>query len=441
MRLRCQRRAGAAGSLRGGVAGRTAAGPVGAGHLRGGIQVQRIGAVDQHQADRGFVFVDLGDAVDQRDLGGRDVGGAAEVGGIRWIGHQGQAIGAQLVAGLGAGGRAGIDHVVRRAAGGAAIAGDDFEGAGAAGRQLQRHDAVAVRRGDRGLQHAVAAVGTHGDTDARARCEVQAAHFDVVAFLVEAARQRQLGVAQRGFDERTVLVRQVAAVIAGVQAVVQVVVRIDVPAAVRRTHRSVQAQLGDVHPQRGARIIDPLAAVSLDVGVLGGQARFHDRRFDQRETLVAAIRMGQRNGQCRGNFAVATLQRGTGGQAFHAGLVQRRGVETLELERRRLACAANRQRCGGNGRALPVRRGALDGHCGIFSLGSLRDRRDSGEGKGDTERQGGFHARRGAHLLQPAVVRRGQRLDSHAISFRDLVALLSGFLVVSVCRDPFASAA
>ena len=84
---------------RGGIAGGTAAGSVRAGHLSGRVQVQRRYR-DQHETDRRFLFVDLRDPVDQRDLRGRDVR-RAEVSRIARVAQEREAIRTKLMTATG----------------------------------------------------------------------------------------------------------------------------------------------------------------------------------------------------------------------------------------------------------------------------------------------------------------------------------------------------
>ena len=68
-----------------------AARAVGAGRLRVGVEVERVGVVDQAQLDGEVVVVDLVDPVDQGDLLGQHVL-AAEVGGVGRVGGQREAV-------------------------------------------------------------------------------------------------------------------------------------------------------------------------------------------------------------------------------------------------------------------------------------------------------------------------------------------------------------
>ena len=94
-----QQGAGAAAGLRVDV-GRVvaavgAAGPVRAGGLGRGVEVEPVGAVDQHHPDRQVVVVDLVDPVDQRGLLGQHVRGA-EVRRVAGVGEEGEAVGPAL---------------------------------------------------------------------------------------------------------------------------------------------------------------------------------------------------------------------------------------------------------------------------------------------------------------------------------------------------------
>ena len=103
-----ERRARARGRLRRREAGRRPARPVRQGHVRRGVEVELVGVADQDHPDRRLVLVDLRDAVDQRDLGRGDVGGAAVVGGVGRVRGQREPEGVQLDLGAGERGR-GLD--------------------------------------------------------------------------------------------------------------------------------------------------------------------------------------------------------------------------------------------------------------------------------------------------------------------------------------------
>nr|GEU28415.1 hypothetical protein [Tanacetum cinerariifolium] len=349
-----ERAAAAGGRLDRGEARRAAAGTVGARHRSVGIEVERIGVIDQHQADRGFILVHLGHPVDQRDLGGGDVF-RTKVCRVRRVGHQRQPVSAQQVAGGGSGGRIVGHHLVRHGAGGAAVAGRHFVRPGLArrlGHQRGLDHAVGV-----GVDHhalARARIGlriAHRDADRGAGCEAGAAHFQRIAGMVEAALERQLRLGDRRLAQRAAAVGQVARVVAVVDAVVAHGARIDKPAALRRAHGRVQAQRRDIHAQGGGRIVDAAAGEGANLGVLGGQPLFHHGRIDNGEALVAAVRMGQRHDQRAGLGVHRPLARGGRHERPDAVAVERGRVVPLRaVGRGRAALGAGG---GSRGGVLP----------------------------------------------------------------------------------------
>ena len=107
------------------------------------------------------------------------------------------------------------------------------------------------------------------------------------------ARDRALG---RQLAERAVAIGEVGAVVAGVEALVEVVGRVDVPTAeLAAADRGLEAERALRDPDRGGRVVDALAGVGLDLRVRGGQLRRHHPVRRDLEALGAAVGSGERD--------------------------------------------------------------------------------------------------------------------------------------------------
>ncbi len=95
-------------------------------------------------------------------------------------------------------------------------------------------------------------------------------------------------------DERVVALR-VAREVARVEALVPLVVRVDVPRARRGADRGVEPLRGEVGADRRRRVVDALAGVRRDLGMLRRELRRHHRRPLEREPLQLARRRRQRD--------------------------------------------------------------------------------------------------------------------------------------------------
>ena len=255
-----ERRAGARGRLPRRVARRRPARAVRARHLGGCVEVDEVVVGDQDHPDRGLVLVDLVHAIDQRDLGGRHVGRAAEEGGV--------------------------------------------------GRVAEKREPVGPPRDDRALGH----VGC-GEIEAEELVSLRRA---VVAFALH---------------EGPVRILEVASVVAHVHARVEVVVRVDVPRALRRADRRVEAQRRQVGPDGRRRVVDAPSGVGLDLRMLRGEPGLHHRGLLDGEALEAALRCGQREDQRRRRSAREGFRRGAERRVRRR--IRERGLETVDIERER----------------------------------------------------------------------------------------------------------
>ena len=363
--------AAAAGHLCCAEAGRAATGPVGAGGLGDGVQVQRVGGGDQHHADRQVVFIDLVHARHQRDLGGRDVGCTVE-GGVGRVGDQREPVRAQLGADGGVQRHALWHDLVVGGDAGLAVAGGQLVAASAqprVGREAGRQRAVGGCGSEQRLAHGAFTRQPYRDGDLRVRREAHAHHLHRVGGTEAPALQRQLRLQHRRFGERCDAVGHVGAPVAGVQTLVGLGVGFEIPVALARTHRSVHAELRGADAQRGSRVVDAATGIRLDVRVLGGQAGLHHGRLDHREALPAAGWVRQCDDHRAGACGAAALKRCLRHRCAEAGTVQRQG-----------AVAGGLYQSLGAGH-----RGALRWHRGVAP-----ERRRGVAGGGAAGRQGGL---------------------------------------------------
>ena len=334
------REARAARDVRQREAGRDAARAVRADRLRPRVEVQQVVVRDQLELDRQVVLVDLADAVDQRDLRRGHVGRAAVVGRVARIGDQREPVGAQHVAGRRVGRRVVVadDLVARRRRVVAA--------------RVARLDDVRLEVAVRDRRRSVFSnVPESSDFTLivrdRRSCSSGSEIVIVIRRLVreaaagQRARRRPRGSSpcrprarrrsRRARRTRSSPCprrrRHVVAEVRGVDALVEVVVGIDVPVARRRADGRVEAERAHVGVDRGLRVVDAPAAEGRDLGMLRREAGRHDVRLAEHEALEAALRVGQRDDE------PGLLRARLPGRRAGAGCEQRLEARLVELER------------------------------------------------------------------------------------------------------------
>ncbi len=171
-----------------------------------------------------------------------------------------------------------------------------------------------------------------GKRDGGVRLEAVAVQVDGLVGVVVRPVGGDLGGAVRGFGEVAVrALRQVAPEVGDVEALVAVVVGVDVPPAGRAPDLRVEPERRQVEPDGGGRLVDAAAAVRADVGVPGGEAGLHDRRLLHGEPLEPAVRPGERDDERLAGQARRFARGGRQGLS-HAPLVQRERGEPFGVE-------------------------------------------------------------------------------------------------------------
>ena len=151
-----------------------------------------------------------------------------------------------------------------------------------------------VHERDLGRRHVrraaeVVRVARVGDQSEPVRAELLA-DLGVLRCVEARARHR------RALDEHAVCVLRVARVVARIgRRRAADVERVDVPRAVRRPNRGVEAERRQVGVDRRRPVGEPEPAVGLDPGMPRREARRHHRRLVEREQLEPAVRGRERD--------------------------------------------------------------------------------------------------------------------------------------------------
>ncbi|MDX6720410.1 MAG: hypothetical protein QOJ63_2664 [Solirubrobacteraceae bacterium] len=211
---------------------------------------------------------------------------------------------------------------------------------------------------------------------------------------------------------------QVGAAVADVQALIGVVVGVDVPGSGRPADGRVQAERGQVEVDGRAGVVDARAAVGRDLRVRGGQGGLHQRRLLHGEAPEAPVRGGQGDRQRRAAGPGRALARRRGEHARERRAVHDQCAEALRAD---LPSRAVVRGGGGAGDVAPG--------CGRSrGRGRHRGRRGRRGGAGEQDREHEApqrtrrphpgNPRRGGRRPRPGTPRRGprshpRRLDWH----------------------------
>ena len=169
---------------------------------------------------------------------------------------------------------------------------------------------------------------------------------------LDGRRRDLLVVAFLELERPVRVLRQVARVVDDVGVVVRLARRVDVPVALRRADRGVEAERADVRANRRGGIVEPATAVGADLGMGTREPRLHDRRVLEREALREAARAGQGEDERRVLRSRRALAWRLSQQRRDRVLVELVGTKLLRLGVGAARRGLRRRRPHGEGRAL-----------------------------------------------------------------------------------------
>ena len=169
---------------------------------------------------------------------------------------------------------------------------------------------------------------------------------------LDGRRRERLVVAFLELERPVRVAREVARVVDDVGVVVRLARRVDVPVALRRADRGVEAERAHVRANRRGGIVDPATAVGADLGMRTRELRLHDRRVLQLEALRDAARAGQGEDERRALRSRRALAWRLSEQGRDRVLVELVGTKLLRLSVGAARRGLRRRRPHGEGRAL-----------------------------------------------------------------------------------------